>query len=487
MATDIHADAIINAVFTDPTLMHDFRELPSVAMPTDRTRAVWATMLAMHRDGIVCDLTGVISRLSESDNAAASLGPDWADWLMGLCNGQLLSVMPRKLAGELIEAHWARELRQKLEYLLAHCPNNAREIQRHLIELATPETMESEVLSIGELVQRHPALRPPVVDGLIRQGETCNLISKSKVGKSWMVYGLALSVVSGRPWLDRFPTARGSVLLVDNELHPEVLASRIPAVAEAMEIQPEEYRDRLKVLPLRGRLQSFQKLRATLAHHNRGDIRLVIVDAMYRMIPDGTDENSNGAMTSIYNAIDEFAGRTGSAVVLIHHASKGSQSDKDVTDVGSGAGAQSRAADAHLVLRPHREEGAAVLDAALRSFAPIEPLALRWEFPVWVPAEDLDPEDLKRAPTKGDQQQEQRDREGYDGIVTALQEGPATERQLRKATGMGAHRLGKLIHQMLTDGRLTGCDITAGGRQTVEYRLANHITSNKRFSGTNHI
>ncbi len=69
--------------------------------------------------------------------------------------------------------------------------------------------------------------------------------------------------------------------------------------------------------------------------------------------------------------------------VLVHHASKGNQSVKSVTDVGAGAGSQSRATDTHLVLRHHQEPGCVVVDAAVRSWPPIEPQCLRWSFPVW--------------------------------------------------------------------------------------------------------
>jgi len=69
--------------------------------------------------------------------------------------------------------------------------------------------------------------------------------------------------------------------------------------------------------------------------------------------------------------------------VLIHHTSKGFQANKSVTDVGAGAGSQSRATDTHLVLRPHEEPGCVVLDAAVRSWPPVDPCVLRWEFPIW--------------------------------------------------------------------------------------------------------
>jgi hypothetical protein len=66
-----------------------------------------------------------------------------------------------------------------------------------------------------------------------------------------------------------------------------------------------------------------------------------------------------------------------------------------VTDVGAGAGAQSRAADAHLILRQHVDDGAYVAEWVARSWAPGKPICLRWDYPIWRLAPDLDPADLR--------------------------------------------------------------------------------------------
>ena len=122
---------------------------------------------------------------------------------------------------------------------------------------------------------------------------------------------------------------------------------------------------------------------------------MIILDAKYRFATEGESENENTTTAKFYNTIDQIAEKTGAAIVLVHHSSKGSQSDKRVTDVGSGAGAQSRAADCHLVLREHEEAGRMVLDAAVRSFPPVAPLVLKWEFPVWKADHEGDPTLLK--------------------------------------------------------------------------------------------
>lgn len=250
-------------------------------------------------------------------------------------------------------------------------------------------------MSVRDLAGAYPELRPPIMHGLLREGETMNVIAPSKTGKSWMTVDLGLHVATGRSWLGLFRTEPGPVLILDNELHPESSAHRIPKVAEARNIPLNEIADRLYVDNLRGRLRDLISLGPYFAKIRPRQFKLIILDAFYRFLPADTDENSNGGVAQLYNLIDAYAKRLQCAFVCIHHTSKGNQSGKTVTDVGSGAGAQSRAADAHLVLRQHEQDGAVVLDAAVRSWPPIRPVCLRWNFPVFDLADDLDPADLK--------------------------------------------------------------------------------------------
>ena len=249
--------------------------------------------------------------------------------------------------------------------------------------------------SLRQVVAENPEMRAAVVHGLLRQGETANLIAPSKTGKSWLASALALDVATGRPFLGLYPTERGDVLLVDNELHGETIANRIPRVAAALGIPLADAQDHVFIENLRGRSFDIYALRDYLADVQPGRFGLIVLDALFRLLPRDSDENSNADVQALYNVIDGLADRLASGFVLVHHSTKGSQSLKSVTDVGAGAGAQSRAADTHLVLRAHEEEGAFVLDAAARSWPPIEPVCLRWVFPAFTVAPDLDPKALR--------------------------------------------------------------------------------------------
>lgn len=263
--------------------------------------------------------------------------------------------------------------------------------------VAGPAEPEVEFITGDRLVREYRSLREPVLEGLLRAGEVMNVVAAPKVGKSWLVHGLALSAASGTRWLGR-EVRRAPVLIIDAELHHETLAHRLEQVANHSEAGPDALAG-VEVWPLRGKRIDIDWVQRRLEADERR-YGLIVVDALYRFMPLGSEENSNEAMTSVYNTLDAIAERSGASVVVVHHTSKGDQSLKAVTDIGSGAGAQSRAADTHLVLRHHQEDGAVVVDAAVRSWKPVEPYVLAWNAPGWKLAPDLDPSLLRKQPRR---------------------------------------------------------------------------------------
>jgi hypothetical protein len=191
------------------------------------------------------------------------------------------------------------------------------------------------------------------------------------------------------------------------------------------------------------------------------------------MMPEGESENDNALVMRCFNALDHYADMTGAGIAVVHHSSKGSQSGKRATDVGSGAGSMSRAADTHLVLREHEETNCAVLDAALRSWKPIEPVVLRWTFPVWNIDDSLNPDELKGVKSRGEEQQGKRDNVGIQHIVEALREMPdQTRTKLAENAGMGIERLNRIIAGMKRDGTIRLQPARIRGNDTEVIRLA---------------
>lgn len=240
------------------------------------------------------------------------------------------------------------------------------------------------IVSAADLDTSFRSPPPDIIKGILRQGDVCNLIGGPKSKKSWMVALTAICIAHGVPWLG-YETIKGKVLLVDNELPCYDLASRLRRVARAMGLSL----DNVDVMSLRGKLPNIYRIRDSLKDET-GKYSVIFCDALYKFLG-GIDENSNGAMTAVYCVLDEIASQTGSAVSVIHHLSKGNQKAKSITDLGAGAGAQSRSADVHLALRDHEDDDAVVLEGVLRSQPPIKPVCLKWDYPLWKLALDKNP------------------------------------------------------------------------------------------------
>ena len=273
---------------------------------------------------------------------------------------------------------------QKIEAGNANIPPPVNDKPSDLLE---PE-------SFLELRQNHQKLNPPIISGLLREGETMNIIASPKVGKSWLVSSLAICISSGKPWFDNIVSS-GKVLHIDNELHKNTLAFRYEKVAEQMGVSNNLFENNLDILSLRGKLKNLYQLAKLFDQVEANQYKLIIIDAFYRTLPRGVDENSNGDIADLYNLLDRYAMKLNCGFVLIHHTSKGNQSGKSVTDIGAGAGSQSRAADSHLVIRPHECDDHFVVEAAVRSFPRMNPFILAWDWPVFRIAYDKDPAKLK--------------------------------------------------------------------------------------------
>ena len=259
----------------------------------------------------------------------------------------------------------------------------------------THKKEKKNVFTAAELLRTFTSLNEPVIDGLLRRTEVMNVVAAPKTGKSWFILQLAYSLVKGWDFLG-FPCKQCRVMIMDNELHTSTISYRMQKVCQSMSISKEDPDlENLSVNTQRFERHSIPEIVKVAEQIKEQGIDLVIIDALYRALPSDVDENSNGQITQMYNQIDTFAQKSGAAVILVHHTSKGNQSGKGITDVGSGAGAQSRAPDTHLVLRAHQEKNAVVVGCCVRSFPPVESFCLRKdEHNLWHRADDLSPDDL---------------------------------------------------------------------------------------------
>ena len=346
-----------------------------------------------------------------------------------------------------------------------------------------PDLLPSRIepISIRNLAVSYPHLRPVVIDGVLRQGETANIIAAAKVGKSFSAGGLAWCIATGMPWFNH-PVTKGKVLVIDNELHPETLVSRMTRIANELKISVDEFGDMIDVIPIRGQSVDINAIESRLSEIEPGTYTIAILDALYRTLPAGMSENDNAAMMSIYNRLDYYASQWNCSIVVVHHASKGAQGDKAVTDVGSGAGSISRAADTHIVIRPHEEEGLSVMECVTRSFKSPEPISIRFDWPLWsiVDSEPV----VKKATRQNTEAQAETDRKDSEAILQAMPEKAIQQSRLREQLGFGVGKFDRLIGAMIRDRKVKiSRKRKKGGQRSLVFYSKVVPNSNNDFQG----
>lgn len=255
------------------------------------------------------------------------------------------------------------------------------------------------ILWADQVVEMFPEMRRIIIDGQLRAGEIMNMIGAPKTKKTLLAMDQAMSVSLGRCWLNTIQTTQAKVLYLDLECHAETLARRIRDIAAERGVMLPELNGNLGFMSMRGRVTTLEGLRPLMEKIKGDGYGLIYIDAKYRLQASAKGEdqaNNNSAETAWYNLLDEFARITGAAFVCVHHDNKGWQAHKAITDRGSGAGAQSRAPDAHFTITPHAEDDCYVLEGVVRSFAQPKPVVMRWQYPVFSIDSNLDPSDLRK-------------------------------------------------------------------------------------------
>lgn len=288
-----------------------------------------------------------------------------------------------KLDANDVKAQWEREKYPKgYTFEIKH----RKEVERQRIRAEFP--------TATQLKAKHKnKLNPHVIKGLVRASESMNIVAPPKVGKTFFTYNLAFAIATGAKWMNEYECTQGKVLILDNELHENLASFRLDLIAEKMHI-PNKYSDYIHIKCCRGTNTNINDLGDIIKRARFIDPKVVIIDAIYRFFPEKFVENDNADWTRLYNTIDAYMMlMPRAAFIIIHHTSKGTQGGKDITDVGGGGGAQSRAADTHSILRSHEQENCYAYEAECRSFKKSR-IVVHNEWPIWTKI-DLDPDNIK--------------------------------------------------------------------------------------------
>ena len=233
-----------------------------------------------------------------------------------------------------------------------------------------------------------------LIRGILHKGSKLAFGGSSKSFKTWCLLDLAISVSTGLPWMGR-DTEQGKVLFVNFEIQPYAWQRRIEAITRARGIQLDP--GRVILWNLRGHAAGFKMLMPRItARCQAENFSLIVLDPIYKLYG-GADENAAGDVAELLNSLESLATKSGSAIAFGTHFAKGNASSKEAIDRISGSGVFARDPDSLLIFTKHEEDDAFTVEPILRNFAPVEPFAVRWHFPLMEPADDLDPAKLKEA------------------------------------------------------------------------------------------
>lgn len=193
-------------------------------------------------------------------------------------------------------------------------------------------------------------------------------------------------------WL-KFQTTKAGVLFCNFELPGFSIHYRLRKIAEARQI---EIPSTLTLWNLRGHAAPYETLLPMLTERIKaGDFGLIIFDPSYKLLGQA-DENSARDIALLLNAIERVAVETGAAVAFTAHFAKGSPSQKEAMDRISGSGVFARDPDSILIFTGLQTDDCFAVESILRNLRPQSPFAVRWEFPAFQVAEEMDPGDLKQ-------------------------------------------------------------------------------------------
>lgn len=260
------------------------------------------------------------------------------------------------------------------------------------MEIKTADTLPPIVDAAGFLAEKIDLPRE-LVYGILHKGSKMVLGGGSKTFKTWTLMDLAVAVAAGEPWLS-FKTARGRVLYINFEIQAGFFQQRLQAVAKEKHVTLTT--GQIEIWNLRGYAASYDLLLPKISERVKdSDYSLIVLDPVYKLYGN-TDENSAGAVARLLNAIEGLAVDSGAAIAFGAHYSKGNQAGKEAIDRISGSGVFARDPDTILNFTRHEEEDAFTVEATLRNFKSIEPLVVRWLYPLMRRDESLDPSRLKK-------------------------------------------------------------------------------------------
>jgi hypothetical protein len=165
------------------------------------------------------------------------------------------------------------------------------------------------------------------------------LAAQEKAGKTWAALDLAVSVASGRPWLEHFACpSPGPVLVLLGEGGERATVRRIEAIATAKGLDPDQLADQLRLclrVPRLAAPGAGSELAAIQAELEAHPAAVVVLDPLYLAVAGASGSNLYD-MGAVLQAIQGVCQQAMCALLVVTHWNK--TGDGRGADRISGAG-----------------------------------------------------------------------------------------------------------------------------------------------------
>lgn len=205
---------------------------------------------------------------------------------------------------------------------------------------------------------------------------------------------LALAITTGNDWLGFHTGPVQPVLYMNFEIPAYHFQRRLEAISTKRGLKVP---DELVIWNMRGYATASENLEDPISDQAKNyHAAMVIADPLYKIMGKNTEENAATDMAQLFNSLERIAVKSGAAVAYAGHFSKGNQATKNPMDRTSGSGVHARDPDTLIIFTRHKVENAYTVDFVLRCYAPVPSFVVRWDFPLMVRDNSLDPRELQK-------------------------------------------------------------------------------------------
>lgn len=231
----------------------------------------------------------------------------------------------------------------------------------HHISRQSPQKIN--VLSLGEFLEedRFPVLRP-IVEGLVNAEELHLFSAAAKSGKTMLQINLAIAVASGTPFLRKFKTHKGKVLIIQTEVSEGNFQKRVRKIVGD---DYKEIKNSILISNNRPKIDTEEGLLLLdqiIKEHNP---LLVILDPLYTLHT--SNEDSSSEIAPVLTNLREVIIKNKTSCLLIHHQGKGGGTSANVGHRHRGSSSLADVPDANWSLNKTSDPKVSTLSLELRN------------------------------------------------------------------------------------------------------------------------